>query len=118
MGIDLFSTNEQIPDSCKAIVSPGQKAVKFSAGRVIRGLPIGIIIYAARNQYNHWDDPSPHKITEKVFDALSLQHGYGPARDPSFDLTNPVLKIYSHNVIGLLEWKSYESYLTDIKTII
>ena len=118
MAIEIFSLNDTIPDSCKAIVRPGQKAVKFCTGRLIRELPIGIIIYAARNQYNHWDDPNPHKITEKVFDALATQHGYGTMRDPAFDLGNPVLKIYSHNVIGLFEWKSYESYLTDIKTII
>ena len=116
MGINLFSMNQKIPASCKAIVSPKQKAVKFCVGRSIRDLPIGIIIYAARNQYSHWDDPNTHRITKKVFDALSLQHG--SMRDPAFDLKNPTLEIYSHNVVSLLEWESYESYLKDIKTII
>jgi hypothetical protein len=118
MGIDLFSLNNEIPDPCKTIVKEGKKAVKFCVGRIVRGLPLGIIIYAARNQYNHWDDPNPHKIAQKVFDALALNHGYGSVRDPAFDLSSRNLKIYSHNVIALLEWKSYESYLTDIKTII
>jgi len=117
MGIDLFSKNDDIPETCKSIVNPGQKAVKFCLGRIIRGLPLGIIVYAARNQYNHWDDPNPRKITQMVFDALALQHGYGPVRDPSFDLSNSILKIYSHNVLALLEWKSYESYLNDINTL-
>jgi len=118
MGIELFSLNDEIPDTCKPIVKPGQKAVKYCVGRIVRGLPLGIVIYAARNQYNHWDEPNPHQITQKVFDTLALGHGYGSVRDPAFDLSNPILKIYSHNVLGLLEWKSYDLYLNDMKTFI
>ena len=114
MGIESFSNNSDIPDSCKEFIIQGQKAVKHCIGRELNGLPIGIIIYAARNQYNHWDDPKPHKITQSVFDALALSHEFGSVKDPVFDLSNESLSIYSHNILGLLNWRTYTDYETDI----
>lgn len=118
MAIDSFSKNEEVPESCRGFVNLGQKAVRSCIGREVRGLPVGIVIYAARNQYNHWDDPNPHRITQAVFDALALGHGHGPVRDPAFDLSNPKLDIYSHNILALLEWSTYEDYETDVRTLI
>ena len=72
MGIRYFSHNETIPDSCKNILSEWQKgAIPFCIGKEIYGLPCGLIIYGARNQFNHWDDENPHIITRRVFDVLS-----------------------------------------------
>jgi len=118
MAVELFSQNHQVPESCQRLVKPGQKAAKYCIGREVHGLPVGIVIYAARNQYNHWDDARPHKITKAIFEALALGHGHGPERDPAFDLANPSLEIYSHNVLGLLEWSSYDAYEQDIRALI
>lgn len=118
MGISLFSKNNVIPDSCKSLVNEGQDAVRYCIGREVRGLPIGIVIYAARNQYNHWDDPKPRQITQVVFDGLALGHGHGSVRDPAFDLSNPNLNTYSHNILGLLEWHSYDAYQSDMQQLI
>jgi len=118
MAIDSFSQNQEVPDSCSGFVNSGQKAVRSCVGREVRGLPVGIVIYAARNQYNHWDDSNPHRITQAVFDALALGHGHGSVRDPAFDLSNPKLDIYSHNILALLEWSTYENYETDIRALI
>ena len=118
MGIWLFSRNATIPESCKSFVNEGQDAVCYCIGREVRGLPIGIVIYAARNQYNHWDDEKPRRIMQAVFDFLALGHGHGPARDPAFDLSKPNLHIYSHNVLELLEWHSYDAYHADMTSLI
>lgn len=119
MGITLFSSNNVIPDSCKSFVNKGKKGkdpIRYCIGREVRGLPIGIVIYAARNQYNHWDDPKPRRITQAVFDTLASV--YGSVKDPAFDLSNPELKIYSHNVLGLLGWHSYNAYWMDIHELL
>jgi hypothetical protein len=118
MGISSISKNIVIPDSCKSFVDEGQEGVRYCIGREVRGLPIGIIIYAARNQYNHWEDPKPRRITQAVFDGLALGHGYGPIRDPAFDLSNPSLTIYTHNILALLEWHSYHDYYSDMQALI
>lgn len=55
MGIRYFSRNTSIPASCASVVPARVKAaVPFCIGRELHGLPIGLIIYDARNQYNHW----------------------------------------------------------------
>lgn len=115
MGISLFSNNKVVPDSCKSFVNK-KHSVRYCIGREVRGIPIGIVIYAARNQFNHWDDPKPRRITQAVFDTLAL--AYGSVRDPAFDLSNPNLNIYSHNIIGLLEWHSYDDYRMDMQKLI
>ena len=115
MGISLFSGNNVIPDSCKCFVNKEQDAVRYCIGREVRGIPIGIIIYAARNQYNHWDNSNPGRITQAVFDCLALAHG--SVKDPAFDLSNP-MKIYSDNILGLLEWYSYNDYHVDMLQLI
>ena len=71
MGISVFSTNNVVPDTCKKFVKPGSNHVKFCCGRKVCNLPIGIIILAARNQYNHWDDPKPRPLTINVFNKIA-----------------------------------------------
>ncbi len=116
MGVSLFSSNDVIPPSCKKFINNGQDAVRYCIGREVRGLPIGIVIYAARNQYSHWDDSKPRRITQAVFDRLAL--GHGSVKDPAFDLSNPNLKIYSDNALGLLQWHSYDAYWEDMLQLI
>lgn len=111
MGISLFSKNNEIPESCRDFVSSKSKHVKFCIGRTVSRLPIGVIILAARNQYNHWDDPKPRALTVAVFDRIA--NASGKYTDPAFDLKNPSLNTYSHNVISLLKWTTYDAYLAD-----
>lgn len=117
MGIAKFSENDKVPLSCREFIKSKQRAIRYCVGREIRGLPIGIVIHAARNQYNHWDEPEPYPITKAVFEALALGHGHGDYRDPAFDLENPNLDIYSHNVLSLMQWNSYEDYHRDIQAL-
>ncbi len=118
MGIYKFSNNEHIPDTCREFIEPSQKAKRYCIGREVRSIPIGIIIYAGRNQYNHWDNPSPHRITKNVFEIISKSHGYGEVVYPAFDLSNPILKIYSHNILALLGWSTYNQYVKDMYELI
>lgn len=118
MAIEQNSTNNMPPVSCNLFINLGQKAVKHCIGRDVRGLPLGIVIYAGRNQYNHWDDHAPHKITKEVFDTLAFGHDYGSFKDPAFDLDNPKLEIYSHNILALIEWYKYEDYEKDLKVML
>jgi hypothetical protein len=72
MAIKLYSSNKSIPGSCATIVEPKYKsAIPFCIGRECYGIPLGLLIYAGRNQYCHWDDEEPHEVTRNVFYALS-----------------------------------------------
>ena len=114
MSIKTFSVNTLVSPECKAILSKGN-AVKFCVGRLVRGLPTGLIVYAGRNQYNHMDDLSYNEVTTKVFDHLATHGTGGKYRDPAFDLTNRSLINYAANIVALLGWKKYADYSADMK---
>lgn len=75
MGIEMFSRNKSIPRQCDWIVKhdnkTNKKAVAFSVGRPVpdqqivecysfgpraQQIPLGLVVYAGRNQYCHWYD--------------------------------------------------------------
>ncbi|MFN9536356.1 MAG: hypothetical protein ACK59W_18570, partial [Pseudanabaena sp.] len=75
MGIQLFSKNENIseelPDNVRSLIKPKSKPVKFCTGRLVSKLPIGLIIYAGRNQYNHMDAYALNDLNKIIFKHLA-----------------------------------------------
>ena len=122
MGINLFSKNRAVPPEFVSNIKMGTKVAKFCVGRIIRGVPIGLIIYAGRNQYNHMDDDSPlREPNEFIFNTLATNHGIKGAekvRDPAFDLKNEAIAIYSSNIIYILGWDNYIAYISDMKDLL
>ena len=120
MGIRYFSRNESIPESCRRIVPVKAKtAIQFCIGKEIYGLPIGLIIYAARNQYNHWDAECPNKITAGVFNVLSSYFREDTFHDLAFSLSNPGIIVYaSECLLTALGWRTYEEYLSEMETLL
>lgn len=54
-GISTYSQQAIIPEGLEHI-SINKKLAKFCIGKLVRGVPAGLVIYAARNQYNHQDE--------------------------------------------------------------
>jgi hypothetical protein len=105
MAISKFSDYE---GDCKCLT---KKYKKFCIGRKIRSVPLGAIIYAARNQYNHWDDEIFSDATKCIFNMIATCE---EATDLSFDLDRRHLDIYSDKALGLLGWKTYTNYRNDM----
>ena len=120
MAIRLYSSNEAVPASCSALIRASHKsAIPFCVGRERHGIPIGLIVYAARNQYNHWDDAEPHEVTANVFNALSVAFDQNMLSDLAFELSNPTINVYASEVLlGALRWKSYDTYLAEMKAML
>ena len=133
MGIQLCSNNQGIPENLPKDLSPliKEKVEKFCIGRRVRGVPIGLVIYAGRNQYNHMNDKVNDKVNDKglstlnttIFNLLALGYRYEQAienspKDPAFDLENERLINFSSNITTLLEWINYKSYYTDMHSLI
>lgn len=120
MAIRIYSKNVTIPPSCQGIVPPKKDgALPFCIGRERYGLPIGLIIYAARNQYNHWDEGKPNTVTENVFDHLSRAFHNNPLLDLAFSLSNPTINVYAHEMlINCLGWISYDYYSDDMRSML
>lgn len=120
MAIRLYSQNSTIPKSCTNIVKTSQKsAVPFCIGREQHGLPVGLIIYAGRNQFSHWDDETPHDITLSVFNALDIAVSDNPWSDLAFSLSNPSINVYANEVLQVaLEWSTYETYVAELQAML
>jgi hypothetical protein len=125
MGLQWFSENEKIPEhlpeALRSSIKPKSKLIKFCIGRRVSNLPIGLIIYAGRNQFNHMDDEKLREPSKTIFNLLA--HNYAGATeqspgDPAFDLENEVLINFSSNMTAILEWRNYESYYSDMKSLI
>ncbi|MEH2025725.1 hypothetical protein [Nostoc sp.] len=125
MGIQWFSKNEKIPENLSealySLIKPGKKVTKFCIGRRVRNLPIGLAIYAGRNQFNHIDDEELREPNITIFNLLA--HNYDAStdqspKDPAFDLENGNLINFASNITALLNWRDYKSYYSDMHSLI
>lgn len=96
--------------------------IKFCVGREIEGMPIGLIIYAARNQFNHMDKciMDLGELTNKlVLDYLYKNYSQ-KINDFDFNVYRDDITLVSHSVLDILGWTSrtstnpYEAYKRDI----
>jgi hypothetical protein len=93
--------------------------LRFCTGRERYGVPTGLIVYAGRNQYAHWDEKEPHKATRRVFSALDHSFSDNPFSDLAFDLGNPTINIYAGEVLlTALGWTTYDTYLAEMKELL
>lgn len=118
MGISQFSTKQPVPSAFQGMMEERWSVTKYCIGREIRGVPIGMVILAGRNQYNHFDErPKLKNPAKRVFELLAYmgkdEQGK-PLIDPAFNLHNDRLICFASNITGLLEWRSYEDYREDM----
>lgn len=117
--IRLFSTNNGVPQDCSDIVPETAKSIiPFCIGQRKFGLPIGLIIYAARNQYAHWEE-DPHNVTTKIFQQLAVTFWNNPLYDLAYDISNPTIDIYANEILlGGLNWTTYERYRSEMEQLL
>jgi len=120
-GMKLHSrTRKRIPASCKAIFKGKEEseAKNYCIGRLVYGIPMGLIIYAGRNQYSHMDDKQYREITERVFEHLTNFGTGGKYRNPQFDLRARKKEIYADNILAILDWTDLKPFLKDMKAML
>jgi hypothetical protein len=120
MAIKIYSQNTSIPPSCAGFVTPTKRsALPFCIGVERHGVPLGLIIYAGRNQYAHWGDDEAHEVTTAIFAALNWAFRDNMWADLAFDLGNPTINIYAGEVLlTALGWRSYDTYLVQMKQLL
>lgn len=117
--LELYGSNDIIPDGMPTTLR--QHHAKFCVGRTVRGVPLGLVVYAARNQHTHFDDQHLREPSKSVFNLLATAHGYGGGQvivDPAFDLNNMRLLSFASNVTALIDWRSYEQYSLDMQSML
>ncbi len=129
--LELYSKNEKVPAEWSELIKESSKQARFVIGKSIRNVPLGLIIYAARNQYMHFEEGDKLKdpINLTVFKRLASfddelflneKRTIQPPRlyDPAFDLSNQKLLSFSHNVTALIRWRSYDAYKKDMHKLL
>ncbi len=81
-------------------------------GRKIGTLPIRDIIWQARNQAIHFEEGTFQPPVRKVFTTLAAEHG------ALFSLTAHAGQSRAKQVLDLLGWSTYASYLQDMQVIL
>ncbi len=90
---------------------------KFCIGREVDGIPIGLLIYAGRTQYIHWESLE-NETVNKIFQHLYEIHAHDNSFDMIYDLNYPEPRPVSHYFIRLeLQWKTTDDYLNDMNNI-
>lgn len=121
--IEVFSKNSHLSESHEFLfdgikVEKRGKLARFAIGREVKRVPIGLIIYAGRNQYNHYELDLNQKLNVNVFNTLAVEHDYGDFKDPAFDLAEEGIQSYASNILSVLGWDSYTNYLRDMKSLL
>lgn len=122
-GIVRFSKNSDLPASCRDLfkdIEPREKKLKFCIGKERFGVPEGLIIYAGRNQYAHWEEEELRdKLNVRIFDKLNSAFQNNVFMDLAFDLSNPTIHIYADLILlGVLQWRTYGAYVKGMKELL
>ncbi|MEH1948221.1 MAG: hypothetical protein V7K77_14900 [Nostoc sp.] len=125
MGIQLFSQNEEIaedlPEILRSVIKPKSKVAKFCIGCRVRNVPIGLVIYAGRNQFNHIDEKKLSEVNTTIFNLLAYKNDTVEDKffkDLAFDVETKLISNFSSNVIGLLGWRTYDLYDSDMRSLL
>lgn len=81
-------------------------------GRTIGSLPIRDIIWQARNQSMHYEEGNFKKALTDLFAKLETEQG------PQFSLTAHHKQNRAKQVLDLLGWSSYSTYMQDMQALL
>jgi hypothetical protein len=91
---------------------------RFCIGPERCGVPIGLIVYAGRNQHAHWEEGDLRQVSKAVFAELEAHF----ARVQMFDTVFTIGLVRwsaSHYILDLvLKWSEFENYRDDINVLL
>ena len=89
---------------------------KFHVGREIHGIPMGLLIFAAREQYSNWEDGTPSDpLAKGIFEHLRAVRKRDIWQDLLYELDWPVKRPAPHYIIQKeLKWLTYDDFLADM----
>lgn len=102
-------------------LQPHRKTVEsFCVGREVRGVPIGLLVYAGRNQDAHLGERL-HELSWRILHRLGSYHTreLDPAYcDPAFDPRGKPRWSIAHNILAIIGWNDYEAYEQDMNDML
>jgi hypothetical protein len=112
LGINLFSNNKTIHPILNDIKN-NSKYSRYCIGRIEHGLPIGLVILAGRNLYNHIDDQELRQPNIINFNTLSGK-SFEKYTNSYYDLENKQPHNIVSNLMYLLGWFEFVDFQSDM----
>jgi hypothetical protein len=102
------------------MVKPASKIASFCVGRLVKNIPIGLLIYAGRTQYNHWEEGElVNTVARQVFVDLVASYKNDHDFDLGYVLDYPAPRPVAHYIIRLeLGWRAYTEYVNDMNELL
>lgn len=121
--VECYSKNTQVPQDWEYLIKPNSKPASFCIGRPVRGVPLGLVIYAGRNQHTHFDDQNLREPNLEVFRRLAADHRFDQGSkerflDPAFQLGTARNISFANNITALMGWRSLEAYERDMRELL
>jgi hypothetical protein len=119
--IEVYSTNTNVSNDWKVVIGKSRAPIPFCIGRMVRGVPTGLVIYGGRNQHMHYNEAALQPVNREIFARMAAYSEHEELKgfvDPGLDLTNPLLDSFASNVLYVLGWKSYNDYIADMKVLL
>ncbi|WPH20799.1 hypothetical protein [Variovorax paradoxus] len=120
--LELYSPNKTIPADLPLGLKSNLKLnrAQYCVGRLVRRIPLGLIIYAGRNQHAHHEE-LPREPGFSVFEHLAAYPEFpdqSPQRNKAFDVRGGNHSNYAGNITSLIGWRSYEAYVEDMRSML
>lgn len=121
--IECYSVVDEVPKDCDDLlkIKGGNSARSFCIGRRVHDVPIGLVIYAGRNQATHFNEQKLSDANIEIFRRLSVGNPSLAARGlhhPAFDLSGSNMTNFASNITALLGWRSFEAYDADMRALL
>jgi hypothetical protein len=121
--IECYSKNTQVPQDWGSLIKPCSKPATFCIGRPVRGVLLGLVIYAGRNQHTHFEEQNLREPNLEVFRRLALDHGFDQGSresflDPAFHLGTASNISFANNITALMGWGTLEAYERDMRELL
>ena len=86
-------------------------------GRLVHGIPAGLLIYAARVHHSHWDEAGlRNQVVVNVLNALRDHYRTDVSYDLAYAWQWPAPRPIAHQIVRHeLEWFEYHEYLADLE---
>jgi len=119
MAIRLYSTKGEVHTKYQEFGITEKNSSLF-IGREVHGIPLGLLIYAGRIQYSHWDEGEPdNKLASRLFGHLRTIYYNDPLADMVYELDYPGHSPKSYYILrGELRWKTSADYFRDMREML
>ena len=121
--IECYSVVDKAPVDCEGLLTKknDKKVRPFCFGRRVHDVPIGLVIYAGRNQATHFNEGKLSDVNIEIFRRLCAGNPLLAEKgllDPSFDLDGSSMTNFASNITALLGWRSFAAYDKDMRELL